>query len=303
MKIDLYPCFEHLKQYNAIWLYSDPHFGDEEMQFIRKDYIGDDEQVRRINSKVGKKDVIIILGDIGDISYIEKIRGYKILVLGNHDKGKSYYQKDNDKNRLLFDEVYNGIVTLNDKIVLSHEPIDMPFMFNIHGHDHSNTEGHLDDIHLNVCAEYINYTPVNLGELVKQGVFKNVPNIHRTIIEIAKERKIREQLEKWDSDRPVWDEVFVSRDDLPPRIEDSGYVCDCFGYIEYKGNIYPLYTDDYGCQDFIIYRYRNNGAEIVEYVISVQNMGGMLDWWFELNRMKDEHPDEVILHLDDIGAR
>ena len=57
----------------GIWFYSDPHFGDQEMKWMRKDYIGDDEQVARINSKVGKHDTLIILGDIGDKEFLKKM--------------------------------------------------------------------------------------------------------------------------------------------------------------------------------------------------------------------------------------
>ena len=69
MNINLYPCFKHWlstegNKNNAIWFYSDPHFADTEMPYIRKNYIGDEEQVKRINSKVGKNDTIIFLGDI-----------------------------------------------------------------------------------------------------------------------------------------------------------------------------------------------------------------------------------------------
>lgn len=75
----------------SIWFYSDPHFGDPEMVEIRKNYISDDEQVRRINSKVGKNDTLIILGDVGDVEYVKKLRGYKVLITGNHDKGATTY--------------------------------------------------------------------------------------------------------------------------------------------------------------------------------------------------------------------
>ena len=185
MNIDLYPCFEYLKQFNTIWFYSDPHFSDPEMVHLRKNYIGDEEQIRRINSKVGKKDVIFILGDVGNIECVKKIKGYKILVIGNHDHGKTIYQRviNEEGDNHLFDEVYTGVVALNDKIILSHEPIDLPFMFNIHGHDHSNMESRHDGLHLNVCAEHLDYYPISLAKLIKDGTFKDVLSIHRLTID------------------------------------------------------------------------------------------------------------------------
>lgn len=158
----------------SVWFYSDPHFGDEEMKHLRKNYISDDEQVKRINSKLGKNDTIVFLGDIGDVSFIKKIKGYKVLVMGNHDAGRSNYEP-------FFNEIYEGILIIGPKIVLSHEPIDMRFCFNIHGHDHS---GWLKDKnHLNVCAEHIDYTPISLTKLIKEGRFKDIEDIHRVTID------------------------------------------------------------------------------------------------------------------------
>ena len=63
----LYDKFKNWYDNNAtIYLYSDPHFSDHEMPWIRTNYISDEEQVMRINSKVGKNDTIIFLGDIGN---------------------------------------------------------------------------------------------------------------------------------------------------------------------------------------------------------------------------------------------
>ena len=193
MNINLYPCFSHWLPYNNIFVYSDPHFGDEEMKFIRHNYVGDDEQVRRINSKVGKKDIIIFLGDIGDVEFIKKIRGRKVLVMGNHDAGATNYRRrayiDGEGKAVdtrLFDEVYEGVVCINEKVILSHEPVNIPFLFNIHGHDHSgwsSTKGHK-----NVCAEHINYTPVPLKDILLSGDLKYIESIHRATIDEATER-------------------------------------------------------------------------------------------------------------------
>lgn len=185
----LYNIFGHWYRGGTIYLYSDPHFGDEEMKSIRLNYIGDDEQVARINSKVGKKDTIIFLGDIGDIEYIKQIRGYKVLIMGNHDTGETNYNK-------VFDEVYRGALTISDKIILSHEPIEnLPaFWYNIHGHDHAR--GFKESRHLNVCAEHINYTPMRLDIILKVGVLKNIESIHRITIDKAVERKAKKEGKK-----------------------------------------------------------------------------------------------------------
>lgn len=222
---------------NNILIISDTHFNDEESKIFRGEkYPGDDEFVKLINSKVSKKDTLIILGDIGDLEYVKKLKGYKVLLLGNHDKGVSNYRRgikqvkklfvmphnrelpysleeyDKSENiriqvmkdypnsthveertvtvdNHLFDEVYEGPLMINDRLILSHEPIEhLPaYMFNIHGHDHSGW--FKSSNHLNVCAEQISYTPVSLISLLKNGLLKNVESIHRLTIDNATERK------------------------------------------------------------------------------------------------------------------
>ena len=76
----------------SIYFYSDPHFGDAEMNAIRG--ITDEEQINRINAVAHKNDTLIILGDVGDIECVKKLKaGYKVLVLGNHDKSASNYRR------------------------------------------------------------------------------------------------------------------------------------------------------------------------------------------------------------------
>ena len=210
----LYKPFEHWFHGGSVYFYSDPHFGDKDMLKIRG--ISDAEQLKKINSVLGKNDTIVLCGDIGDTTWVRKIRGYKVLIMGNHDKGRTKYLRNitkfaiqsEDINRYpsecivdkadykgaviitydnkLFDEVYEGILTISDKIVLSHEPIAVPHMVNIHGHVHCGpSEG------INVCAERINYTPISLKTLIKNGAFSKVISIHRETIDAAAERKAK----------------------------------------------------------------------------------------------------------------
>ena len=228
----------------AIYLYSDPHFGDEEMYKIRFPYSLplteekikelDEWQIKNINARVGKNDTIIFLGDIGDLNCLKKIRGYKILIMGNHEKGASNYKRvvnkittfnseefsDEDRVRIvsnaevimkkpkkfaaladidkyfhqrvednhLFDEVYEGPLMISDRIILSHEPMDLPpYLYNIHGHDHARRD--TGENHMNVCAEHINYTPIFFTSLLKNGLLKDVESIHRMTIDRATSKK------------------------------------------------------------------------------------------------------------------
>lgn len=176
----LYKPFQKWSEVGTIWIYSDPHFGDKELAAGVKGRPTAEEQVKMINAKVGRKDTLIILGDIGDIEYAKKLRGYKVLVCGNHDVGHTKYAE-------VFDEIYAGPVFIADRLVLSHEPIMLDFAFNIHGHNHSSVIQ--DGKHLNVCSDMIGYTPINFNQFIKSGALAKVPSIHRVTIDGATERK------------------------------------------------------------------------------------------------------------------
>lgn len=89
----LYKPFQKWSEKGAIWIFSDPHFDDEDLVNAYDDRPSADELVRRINSKVGKYDTLICLGDVGALSYVPFLRGYKVLVMGNHDSGASNYKR------------------------------------------------------------------------------------------------------------------------------------------------------------------------------------------------------------------
>ena len=177
----LYDIFAHWHAQGTVWLYSDPHFGDKELAAGVAHRPADEEQIRLINSKVGKKDTLIILGDVGDIECAKKLKGYKILIAGNHDAGLTNY-KD------AFNEVYGGALFIGEKIVLSHEPVNIPFALNIHGHVHDK-KAKTDKQHINVCSDVINYTPINFNQLMKSGPTSKIETIHRTTIDKATKKK------------------------------------------------------------------------------------------------------------------
>ena len=178
------------------------------MVHLRKNYIGDEEQIKRINSKIGKYDTLVVLGDVGDVEWVRKIRGYKVLVMGNHDKGASNYKG-------IFNEVYEGALMIAPNIILSHEPVEFPFARNIHGHTHGKWDA------FNMCAEFINYTPVPLSYFVKWG-FKDIPDIHRETIDGAIERKAQKIKAKSFTKPPV-----KPKKPQPPQQEEDAAMCVC----------------------------------------------------------------------------
>lgn len=92
----LYKPFQKWSEKGTIWIFSDPHFEDEDLVNAYDDRPSADELVRRINSKVGKCDTLICLGDVGALSYVPLLRGYKVLVMGNHDAGRTLYERQRD---------------------------------------------------------------------------------------------------------------------------------------------------------------------------------------------------------------
>lgn len=90
----IYPFFNDLwKEYQSCYVISDTHFDDEEL-VKGCNRPSTDELIKSINSKVGKNDVLIHLGDVGKIECVKKLRGgLKILIMGNHDSGSSNYQR------------------------------------------------------------------------------------------------------------------------------------------------------------------------------------------------------------------
>lgn len=233
----LYEPFQHWGASGTTGIISDTHFNDPDLIHAYVDRPSAEEQVKFINAKCGRADTLIILGDVGDISYVRQLRAkYKILVMGNHDSGASNYKRQIFKQKFdkrlfqkhevleemkrlypdcsysisdsydfidnvpcwevsadnrLFDEVYTGPVMISEKLLLSHEPINMiPWAFNIHGHDHNRqVKNNLN--HFNVCADVIGYEPINFNKWMKEGHLAKIQSLHRQTINEATDRRRR----------------------------------------------------------------------------------------------------------------
>ena len=179
--MSLYKIFKEKWLKQTIWIISDTHFNDTELRAGIPDRPSDEELVRHINSKVGRKDTLLLLGDVGDLEYAKQLRGYKVLIAGNHDTGLSRHKE-------IFDEVYEGALVIGEKLILSHEPVDIPWAFNIHGHIHDPKHKN-DKYHFNVCADVIGYEPVNFNQLLKTGISSKIKSLHRDTVDNATIRK------------------------------------------------------------------------------------------------------------------
>lgn len=193
----LYPCFQRWSELGGVYLISDTHFKDLDRKYMGY-FISDEDQWYIINDTCHKFDTLIHLGDVGDLSYIKRLKCHKVLIMGNHDQSI-------EKMEEVFDEVYSGPLWISQKLVLSHEPIwietiesyqQQPIAFNIHGHDH-HKENKGTDYSLNLAQNVYGYVPLNLNQFIKSGKLKNINDIHRVTIDNATERKEYEFLPDW----------------------------------------------------------------------------------------------------------
>ena len=196
-----------------VFFYSDPHFGDLECYAKRgqlalnllehgntaliiseiaelfqacrdgvisaDDYVRafDELQIKSINRRCGKASTFVCLGDVGDLECVKKLRPrYKVLILGNHDAGATYYKQ-------AFNEVYDGELLISAKLLLSHVPVFSTNKINLHGHDHCSVD------QFNMAAESICYVPKSLNEIVATGKLKTVRSSERKAIDRAIARK------------------------------------------------------------------------------------------------------------------
>ncbi|HUM41589.1 MAG TPA: metallophosphoesterase [Fervidobacterium sp.] len=123
------------------------------------------------NSVVQKNDMVWVLGDVAfsgeALKLVDRLRGYKRLVRGNHDtQSTEAYLK-------YFNNVF-GIVKENG-MWLSHAPVhpqELRGKINVHGHVHHNSirfeDGGLDPRYINVSVENINGIPLSMEDLRKK---------------------------------------------------------------------------------------------------------------------------------------
>lgn len=124
--------------------------------------------VTQWNSKVGKKDLAYVLGDVcfdkKHFKYLNEMHGTKKLILGNNDKFSIKRYLKYFKSIHGFKKKYN--------FWLSHCPIhdsERRNRINIHGHTHDDIildlKGKPDPNYVNVCVDPLNGIPIGLDEI------------------------------------------------------------------------------------------------------------------------------------------
>jgi len=142
-----------------------------------------EDMISRWNSVVNKSDTVYLLGDasLGNkkntTSIISRLRGNKILIMGNHCMRNSVtWWRDTGFHWVSKYPIMYGSKPCNPTmdVCLSHIPLSnirKTNMINIHGHLHSNIGSEIYKNAKNticVSMENINYTPVDLDELIEQ---------------------------------------------------------------------------------------------------------------------------------------
>lgn len=134
------------------YILGDTHFNHEKMRELRG-YSTLDEMNKDITDKINsvisdKYDTLIINGDVSFANktktkeILSKVNGYKILIVGNHDRRKSKVWWHD----VGFDDVIYGSL-LRDNVIISHEPVDnLPDgYYNIHAHIHDRKSKYDND--------------------------------------------------------------------------------------------------------------------------------------------------------------
>lgn len=181
----LYDKFKPWSAKGSVYIISDTHFEDEDCKLMDVNWIEPQEHINIIKKTVHKCDTLIHLGDVGNPKWLEQIKAYKVLVMGNHDQSATKFKS-------YFNEVYTGPLFIAEKILLSHEPIINGAMwFNIHGHDHNIKSWRNNDSfaeswnELNLASNVVDYKVYNLGKSIKNGLLSYVDGMHRLTIDKA----------------------------------------------------------------------------------------------------------------------
>ena len=177
---------------NMIYYIADMHFGHENvLRFDNRPFPDtaqmDDTLIQNWNGRVTSEDTVYVLGDAfwkneeNSIRIMERLRGHKHLIQGNHDRVKG-------KLRLYWESIeqYAEVNDENRLVILSHYPI--LFYKNQHygavmlyGHVHNTREWELVEkwkkeqwamgipsrlINVGCMMDYMRYTPRTLDELL-----------------------------------------------------------------------------------------------------------------------------------------
>jgi calcineurin-like phosphoesterase family protein len=137
------------------------------------------------NSTIEKKDIVYVLGDFSfrspedTIKILQKLKGIKFLILGNHDKSSEhligYFKQITQIKDLLFKETNFDFLKENLQVSLCHFPmvswnIKQHGSIQLHGHCHGNLDLYNKEspdlrVDVGIDSELANYKIVSLQQV------------------------------------------------------------------------------------------------------------------------------------------
>ena len=161
------------------WIYSDPHYHHGNViEYANRPFNDvnhmNKEMIKRHNFLINKQDKVFILGDFcfsdkkKTKEIVSQLKGNLVLIIGNHDRCRSvqwWYDVG-------FKEVIKYPIIVNEKYILSHEPIMIDRhsdFINLHGHIHEKSyidENGFKSKNHNLCVEQTDYFPIDLNKLI-----------------------------------------------------------------------------------------------------------------------------------------
>lgn len=166
-----------------IFVVSDTHFNHQNiLGFVDKDgkkFRGDrfkdvdemnETMIENWNKVVTDQDKVYHLGDVyfgsqkDAKNILRRLKGKKRLIVGNHD----CIYGDGNPLQEFFQKIYLWRIFKEFDMLLSHVPIHRESFrkvgYNVHGHIHEKES--YGPEYVNVCVEKMNYTPVNIEEIL-----------------------------------------------------------------------------------------------------------------------------------------
>ena len=172
MILSLYESFRHWSYTGGVYLIGDLNFSNKEDRRVITE-----EQVNILNNAVYPDDTLVVLGNVGNAEYMKHIRaGRKVLIMGRQDTLRDCGAS--------FSEIYRGALIISEKIILTHEPVDILWCLNIHGSKHNGMQRWESKVgdqvcrHLDLSAEACNRQPVSLNVILKKYNFSEIPSIY-----------------------------------------------------------------------------------------------------------------------------
>ena len=171
---------------DKIFFTSDFHFGhNKEFIYKNRGFNNVTEMnialYERYNEVVNDDDIVIILGDClfyqedddrdnpSSLKYLRGLKGYKYLVIGNHDSGKKLelFEKEHIFEKVLFGFRFD--LTKTRQGLVSHYPFKVENfthenVYSIHGHKHTNNGGVLDGYNLDIGVDNFG-KPISLAQI------------------------------------------------------------------------------------------------------------------------------------------